>query len=119
MNLGRKYPFIIVFLLGLIASPLHAQKNTQQMDPELTWLTAMDLWNKEKYATAQKHFLQIQNFYGKGYHQRKADAHFYAANCALKLYNKDAEFRFRRFLELYPEDPRGDQVYFLLGEYNY
>lgn len=116
----RSLLIYIVMLFGILnGATLLAQQPIQQMDPEETWLRALDLWNKEKYAAAQKHFIEVAPLYKQVDNKRVADCHFYASYCALKLYNKDAEFRFRRFIELYPEDPRDDLVYFLLGKYNF
>lgn len=111
--------YIILFISALANSSLLAQQPEQQLDPEATWIRALDLWNKEKYAAAQKHFIEAEKLYKKENSTRCTDCNFYSSYCALKLYNKDAEFRFRRFLELHPEDPRDDLVYFLLGKYNF
>ena len=118
----QKKPFlayIFLFFSVLTVNSGYGQQPLQQQDPELTWERAIDLWNKEKYAAAQKHFVDAAKMYENRNSSRIADCHFYSAYCALKLYNKDAEFRFRRFLELHPEDPRDNLSYFLLGKNNF
>lgn len=119
MQIKTYIVYIILFFSSFYGSSVIGQQPKQQLDPELTWLTAMDLWNKEKYAAAQKYFVEAEKLYKENNSQRWADCHFYSAYCALKLYNKDAEFRFRRFLELHPEDSRDDLVYFLMGKYQF
>ncbi len=118
----QKQPFlayIILFFSFLSINYSYGQQPIQQQDPEATWERAIDLWNKEKYSAAQKQFIDAAKMYENENSSRVADCHFYTAYCALKLYNKDAEFRFRRFLELHPEDPRDNLSYFLLGKYNF
>jgi tetratricopeptide (TPR) repeat protein len=119
MQKNSSFLYIFLFISLLSSSYSYGQQPVQQQDPELTWERAIDLWNKEKYSAAQKHFIEAAQLYKNENNPRLTDCHFYAAYCALKLYNKDAEFRFRRFLELHPEDPRDNLSYFLLGKYNF
>ena len=109
-----------ILLLSLLeSSECFSQQPVQQLDPDAAWQQALDLWNKEKYAAAQKLFIEVEAYYTEESSTRKADCQFYSAYCALKLYNKDAEFLFRRFIELNPEDPRDDLVYYLLAKNNF
>ena len=96
-----------------------AQQPVQQRDPEKTWNKAIDLWEKQKYSDAQKYFIESSNNFSSISDPRLIDSKYYEAYCALKLYNRDAEFRFKEFLNDYPEDPRVDNSYFMLGKYNF
>jgi len=47
------------------------------------------------------------------------DAEYYAALCAMKLFNKDAEYLLTQFVLNHPESPKVGDVHFQLGKYNY
>lgn len=119
MQIRSLFQYLSIALALLITTEILAQQPIQQRNPDALWMSAMDLWNKEKYAAAQKAFVELEAFYSDESSTRMADCQFYAAYCALKLYNKDAEFRFRRFIELNPEDPRDDLAYYLLAKNNF
>jgi TolA-binding protein len=119
MQIRTLFIHTILLLSLLESSECFSQQPVQQLDPDAAWQQALDLWNKEKYAAAQKLFIEVEAYYTEESSTRKADCQFYSAYCALKLYNKDAEFLFRRFIELNPEDPRDDLVYYLLAKNNF
>ena len=96
-----------------------AQQPVKQRDPEKTWNKALELWEKEKYSAAQKYFMESSDNFSSISDPRLIDSKYYEAYCALKLYNRDAEFRFNEFLHDYPEDPRVEYSYFLMGKYNF
>jgi len=119
MQIKSLYLHTLLLFSLLVCSESYSQQPIQQLDPDAAWQKAMDLWNKEKYAAAQQLFIEVEAYYTEESSTRKADCQFHSAYCALKLYNKDAEFRFKRFIELNPEDPRDDLVYFLLARNNF
>ena len=114
----RNNKWLIYFLLFIPLFGL-AQQPLQQLDPEKSWVKANDLLEKQKYATAQKYYSELTAFFEVNSDPRLIDSKYYKAYCALKLYNLDGEFRFKEFLKKYPEDPRVNHVFFLLGEYNF
>lgn len=48
-----------------------------------------------------------------------ADANYYRAICAVKLFNNDAEFLLSHFLVEFPESPRTKELYFVMGNFQY
>ena len=48
-----------------------------------------------------------------------ADAEYYSAVAALKLFNSDAEYRMVMFISSHPESPRLNDARLLLGDYFY
>ena len=112
-----KYIFFSL-LLGLPLF-LSAQETLTHSQIETRLATAIDLFNKEKYAAAQKQFIDIVTEYGETYSDNRTDAEYYAAVCAIKLFNNDAESRIVHFINYYPESSRLNIAYYYLATYLY
>ena len=119
MRNNKQLVFLLFISMLLIPFLGLAQQPVQQRDPEQTWEKANDLWEKQKYATAQKHFSEVSDYFDVISDPRSIDCDYYVAYCALKLYNRDTEHQFKEFLRKYPEDPRANYIGFLMGEYNF
>ena len=111
--------FLLFILLTTIKFVAFGQQPVQQKTPETAWYNALDYWEKEKFSAAQKNFIEAAIFFNNTKDSRLADCDFYSSWCALKLYNRDAEYRFKQFIFNHPDDYRIDRVYFLLGKYNF
>ncbi|HEY4800644.1 MAG TPA: tetratricopeptide repeat protein, partial [Bacteroidia bacterium] len=80
----------------------------------------MELFQKQKYSSAQKQFEKIAARYeAESDNLLRIDAEYYSALCALELFHKDAELRLKDFIEIHPESPRVQSACFQLGRYNY
>lgn len=117
----RKTSFLLFLSLFFWFTPhaVHSQQPLQQINPENTWKTALDLFEKEKYAAAQQYFQLVQKDISNVSDFRYRDCIYYDAFCALKLFNKDATIKFEHFIETYPTDSRINRINFLLGHYYY
>ena len=83
---------------------------------------ALDLYQKEKYASAQNlfdHLTSVTEPTGGESSTMAEDARYYAAVCAEKLGNRDADFRLEEFLRLHPQSKHVGMVHFYLGNYHY
>jgi TolA-binding protein len=78
---------------------------------------ALELFNKEKYADAQKHFL----LYTERTKDRETriNAAFYAGVCAMELFNPDAINLLNKVSIRYPEHSKAQSARFNLGKYFY
>ncbi|MCX6274021.1 MAG: tetratricopeptide repeat protein [Bacteroidetes bacterium] len=111
----KKILFMLLCWQLMIA---HAQQTVVYTDAENKYRLGLELFNKQKYGAAQKEF-----DFTVASKDVSADAAmnsaFLAAKCAVELFNKDAEYRFLRFMDDYPESPRYSEAQFELGKYYY
>jgi TolA-binding protein len=117
----RNNKLFVFFMVISMVIPFFgmSQQPVQQRNPEKTWSKANDLFVKQKYAEAEKYFSLSSEYFKTFSDPRLTESKYYEAYCSLKLYNRNAEFRFNEFLDKYPSDPKVAHVYFLLGEYNF
>ncbi len=114
-----KYFLILAFCISATFH-LSAQKTGAYTNEFVQYDDAVDLFDKEKYTAAYQKFDQFIESNGEGLHDaRIMHANFYRAVCAMELYHDDADYRFMRFVEEYPESPRLQSAYFKLGVIKY
>jgi tetratricopeptide (TPR) repeat protein len=80
--------------------------------------TGLDLFEKEKYGAAQHYFEKAAQHSDKNSLVR-TDAEYYAALCAVELFNKDAEDLLIAFIHAHPESPHVRMACYNLGRYKY
>ncbi|HNO70177.1 MAG TPA: tetratricopeptide repeat protein [Bacteroidia bacterium] len=113
----RKLLPIVLFFLHLVA---FSQKTAIYSHQDAGFKTALELFQKQKYGSAQKQFLKIINQYNAQPNNLvHIDAEYYSSICALELFNKDAELLLKKFVNDHPESARVQSAYFQLGKYNY
>lgn len=98
---------------------LLAQKNSSENTLRASYRQAMDLFQKEKYVSAQNIFDKLAADPAAIALGLDGEACFHAAVCAEKLQNKDADFRLTEYLRRYPESQHGVMALFYLGNYHY
>ena len=116
MNQLRKF-FFISFFLGFF--PGFSQRTTIYLDPSLEYKNGIELFDKKLFNSAQTCFLHILESNKDKNYLIRSDAEFFAAACAIELFHKDGEWRFRNFIANYPESNRIKWAYFYLGKSNY
>lgn len=107
----------ILFIVFSVTSA-QAQQTMVNTAAQQRLQIASDLFYKQKYAAAQKSFDEICNVYPPNTEEH-AEAMYYAAVCALELFNADAETRMVNFINLYPGSKRIKMAYFSLGNLAY
>ncbi|HEU4718136.1 MAG TPA: tetratricopeptide repeat protein [Bacteroidia bacterium] len=110
--------FVFFFSL-LLANASFAQQSQVYVNPDAKFKSALDLFEKQKYAEAEEEFDQIVSAAKDKNDLLVIDAQYYAAICAYELFHKDAEERLKNFLSDHPESSRCQRVRFYLGRYNY
>jgi TolA-binding protein len=79
----------------------------------------MELFNKEKYPAAIRLFDSFVKSDDKSNLILIAEAQYFSAIAALKLFNADAEYRMIMFIFTHPESPRINEARLSLGDYFY
>lgn len=108
--------FLSFFNAFLLFSSLSSAQTTQSfITDDLTYRDALELFDREKYAAAQKAFEDYVDL-GKN-DLLGVEARYYAAICALYLENDDAEPALERFIASYPNHPKAASAYYEIGNY--
>ncbi|MEW6468979.1 MAG: tetratricopeptide repeat protein [Bacteroidota bacterium] len=114
-----KFSFFGIVLFFLLAAAGYAQKTKVYTNEDSDFKTGMDLFLKEKYGAAQHYFIKAaQKIKDKNSLQR-IDAEYYAALCAVELFNKDAEEMLVNFINQHPESPKVKLACFNMGRYKF
>ena len=111
-----RFSYILTFIFTIAFA--NAQQTMVNTVAQQRLQIATELFYKQKYAAAQKAFDEICNVY-QANTEEHAEASYYAAVCALELFNGDAEARMVKFIELYPGSKRIKMAYFSLGNLDY
>jgi tetratricopeptide (TPR) repeat protein len=114
MLVYRNFTFGFLLLLFFTG---YSQKTASYLDPEELYKNGIELFDKNQFTAAQKHFDDYQNK-SKG-NVIKSDAVYYSAACAIELFHKDGEWRMKQFIEKYPESSKLNNAWFYLGKSNF
>ena len=116
----KRYKLLIVIAMGLLfLQPAVAQKRTSWQSLQQDFLLAKDLFEKEKYVSAQEKFDLLRAKAKGGTSQLEGEAAYYAAVCSNNLNNDDAETRLKSFLALYPQSGRTNMARLQLANFYY
>ncbi|MDZ4666588.1 MAG: tetratricopeptide repeat protein [bacterium] len=77
----------------------------------------IELFDKEKYAAAQKHFDWYSNLSNQPLY--KANSEYYGGVCAMELFNPDAAHRLQLVINKYPTNVKSKLALYQLGKLNY
>lgn len=108
---------LVLFLFFSVA--LLAQKTTIYLDADKNFKSALELFDKKQFGSALKLFQETINTHKKPNDLIRIDAEYYAAVCAIELFNKDGEWRMRNFIQQHPEHNKVPLAYFYLGKSNF
>ncbi len=112
----RIFCFLHVILL-LVAVDVAGQKSAAYEYTDTDLYDGIELFEKEKYGAARFKFDQVIEKTTGEETQLRTEAMYYNAMCALRLYNRDAEYQVYRFITEHPESPHVNQVSFELANY--
>jgi len=101
----------------LFTTQLFAQKPLTFDSPKYEFDNAMELYQKEKYGSAQQYFKWVYENTTDKQQDLKTDSYFYMALCAANLFNEDAIFLLNDFIAKYPVSAQVPQAYFALGKF--
>lgn len=116
----RKYNKIFIISLFILSSVQgFSQKTMFYNDPDEEYKLGLELFEKQKYGVAQKHFDQAIKLYGDHEVEFKANSEYYSALCAIELFNEDAEYKISKFIAERPENSKVNAAYFHMGKFQY
>ena len=111
----KKISALALFIF--FSSTFLAQKTAIFTDKDALYKQGLELFDKKQFVQSQKSF----NEYTAVSTSRilKTDAIYYAAACAIELFNKDGEWQMKQFAEKYPESNKINNAHFYLGKSNF
>lgn len=107
----------VMILLGSGSS--FAQQTEIYQDRYKVFKDGLELYDKHQYQAAQRKFFETIQQIDNQQDEVQIDAEYYAALCALELFNKDAEHLLNKFVYDHPDNVRTKTVYFQLGTHHY
>ena len=117
--MNRNRSILIILFIFLLVCSVTAQISFTEKELNSDFDRGMELYNKEKYPSAIKFFDTFVTSNKSESITRLADAEYYSAMAALKLFNTDAEYRMIRFISAHPESSRINDAWIALGDYFY
>ena len=105
-----------LFVSGMAFAGM-AQRTENFKSPQYEFKTAMDLFNKEKYGSAQQYFKYVYENTEDVQQDLKTNSYFYMGVCAAKLDNQDAAYLLQSFIDRYPVHSSVSEARFYLGRY--
>jgi TolA-binding protein len=118
MNFSIKLLSISALLFFLCFSDVFSQETKAYTAENSHYNMALKLFEKEKYTSAQEMFTEALDELPEDTELR-ANAEYYVAICAIKLFHSDAEHLISRFIARHPESSRVNQAYFNMGRFQY
>lgn len=116
----KKYLLILLFTAFYACSNmLYSQKNLTYNEPEASYRNALELFNKEKFNAAGEIFEKIIAAINDDQSEMRISSEYYAALCAIELFNKDAEYKLLKFIHTHPENPKAELANFQLAKLQY
>lgn len=109
---------LVIAALALGVPSVFAQKSSSDEALRQVYRQATDLYQKEKYASAQNLFDQLMAEPSVD-EAMACEARYYGAVCAERLGSNDADYRLTEFLRLHPRSKHCNMAYFYLGNYHY
>ena len=108
---------ILIAAIVLFSIPVLAQKPVAYDSPRYEYKLAKELFQKQKYGSAQQYFKQVYELCEAKQQDLKADSYFYMGICAAKLGNQDAAFLLSDFIQQYPVHAFVPQAHYHMGMY--
>lgn len=115
----KKLVVQIMVCLLLASGSVSAQQTIVYTEKYRSFKDGMELYDKLQYQAAQKKFNETVRAIDHPQDEIRIEAEYYAALCALELFNKDAEYLLNKFVYDHPDNVRTKTVYFNLGTHHY
>lgn len=96
-----------------------AQETVYHTHPDKYLRNGIDLFEKGNFASAQKQFELATKHANRNELHIKGEAEYYNALCAIELFNEDAEYLMRTFINSYPDNQKVNLGYFELAKLRY
>ncbi len=117
----KRYGTILLSALLMLGagSALQAQQTAIYDRPDAEFRDAQELFNKEKYGCARQKYLNVIRLNNGKPSELNAQSAYYAAMCAIELFNDDAAYRVVQYVRAYPEHTRVYLAWYQLGRYHF
>ena len=103
----------------LCSGTVSAQKSIEQYDPDRLYKQAVELYEKEKYASARQLFGEVMETAADKRDYLYSNAQYFTALCAIELNQPDAESLLMRFINDNPDNPKTPYANFRMARYHY
>lgn len=103
--------------IALLTLPAIAQRPVAYDSPQYEYKLAKELFQKQKYGSAQQYFKQVYEQTNEKQQDLKANSYFYQGICSANLGNQDAGFLLNDFIRKYPVHAFVPQAHFYLGKF--
>ncbi|MFH2142577.1 MAG: tetratricopeptide repeat protein [Bacteroidota bacterium] len=113
------YRHFCLVLILFFSFSVFSQKTGIYTNPDKDYHKGLELFNKQKYSAAQNTFNAVLKNNNDDLSDIKTDAQYFSANCAIELFNKDAEYLITKFIAEHPESPRIKTAYFQMGRFQF
>ena len=109
---------LLLLIAGIFTvSGAFAQRTENFKSPQYEYQMAVDLFNKEKYGSAQQYFKTVYESTDDRQHDLKTNSLFYQGVCAAKLDNQDAGYLLQTFIDRYPVHTSVPEAHYYLGRF--
>jgi TolA-binding protein len=108
-----------ILILQFIWVGAMAQKSLIYTTPDQDYKRAMELFEKQKYSDARFYFDKVSRKESSAHTIYRSDAEYYAALCALELFNPDAENLLIHFINTNSGNNKVNEATFNLGRHYY
>ncbi len=116
----KKLSYVLLLMLfGVYFNILHAQKTFIYKEPVSEYQKGLELFSKEKYNAAEVCFLNTIDAVNDKQSDMRINSEYYAAVCAIELYNSDAEYLMKKFISNHPENIKVKMANFQLAKLLY
>lgn len=109
----------LTFLFLLVFLKSNSQKTFIYKDAYKSYKVAQELYDKEKFSSAQSYFKDIIDEIDNPQDETRINAEYYFAVCALKLYHQSVESLLTRFVLDHPDHPKSKDVFLQLARHYY
>ena len=109
----------LTFLFFLVFLKSNSQKTFIYKDAYKSYKVAQELYDKEKFSSAQSYFKDIIDEIDNPQDETRINAEYYFAVCALKLYHQSVESLLTRFVLDHPDHPKSKDVFLQLARHYY
>jgi len=116
-NMKQSTGFLVVILSLLLSASVAGQKSASYIYSDKDLNAGIELFEREKYGAARVELEKVIEATEGEETQVRAEAMYYYAMSAIKLYNLDAEYEVFRFLAENPESPHVNDLCFQLANY--
>ncbi|REE80492.1 tetratricopeptide repeat protein [Lutibacter oceani] len=107
-------PFVVLF----ISFTISAQKTAIYTNPLKEYNHAVALYQNKAYVAAQQKFNLLKNDFDNS-SELKANCEYYAANCAVRLGQRNADDLMQQFVDKYPTSTKRNSAFIDVADYYY